>query len=292
MYGSQRVVNILESLSHRYVSFLEGKGPLFNFLVGFLCVSLLAAVDLSNNSQFFLAFLYLLPIALTTWLAGRLYGLALSVLSTVILSSKILSENALALAWNTLSMLCVFVTVTMLMATFRRLWITERRLSRSCQVNSVLSPRLFSELVGYELLRLKRNVVPFSVGVIDLDDFNVFNIMYGRQKGDELLKAVADCLVKNLRKTDLVTNVGGDKFIVYLPATDQVSVHVPLQKFRQKLGATINSFDETVTFSVGVVTCKYPPENLEEVIAYAESVLQEVKNNGKDSVSYAMFAEG
>ena len=291
MSGSPNVVGILENLSRRYVAFLEGKGPLFNFILGILCIGLLAAVDLSNHNEYFLAFLYLLPIALTSWLAGRLYGLALSVLGTAILTFEKLPVNSLALAWNTLSTLCVFVTVTMLVATFRMAWVTERQLSSSGLGNGVLSPRSFSELVGYDLLRLKRNIVPFSVGVIDLDDFNVFNIMYGRQKGDELLKTVAGCLVNNLRKTDLVTNISADKFIVYLPETDEIAVHIPLQRIRQRLAANTNRFDETITFSVGVVTCQYPPENLEEVIEYADSVLHDVKKAGKDGVRYTVFAE-
>ena len=291
MNGSHNLVGIVESLSRRYVAFLEEKGPLFNFLLGILCIGLLAVVDVSNHNEYFLAFLYLLPIALTTWLAGRFYGLALSVLGAAILTADKMSENPLALAWNTLSTLCVFITVTMLVAFFRMAWVTERQLNRSKQVTGMLSPRSFSDLVGYELLRLKRNIVPFSIGVIDLDDFNVFNTMYGRPKGDELLKAVSDCLVKYMRKTDLVTRISADKFIIYLPATDEVAVHVPLQKIRQRLVATINGFDESITFSIGVVTCQYPPENLEEVIASAESVLDEVKNAGKDGVRYAVFAE-
>lgn len=292
MHDSSNVIGIMESLSRRYVTFLEGKGPLFNFVIGILCIGLLATVDSSCRNEYFLAFLYLLPIALTTWLAGRLYGLTLSVLAATILTAERLPANSLALAWNSLSTLCVFVTVTMLVATFRTVWVTDRQLLRADQGKSLLSPRSFSTLVGYELLRLKRNIVPFSVGIIDLDDFNVFNIMYGQAKGDELLNAMADCLVKNLRKTDLVTRISADTFIIYLPATDEISVHVPIQKFRQRLAGTINGFDDTITFSCGVVTCRYPPEKLDEVIEYADRVLHEVKAAGKDGVKYAVFAEG
>ncbi|MEI6306275.1 MAG: GGDEF domain-containing protein [Deltaproteobacteria bacterium] len=285
------LVRIAESLSRRYVAFLEGKGPLFNFLLGILCMGLLAVVDISNHNEYFLAFLYLLPIALTTWLAGRRYGLTLSVLATAVLTVEKLTANSLALAWNTLSTLCVFVTVTMLVAIFRMTWVTERQIFRTEQLSGALSPRSFSELVGYELQRLKRNIAPFSIGVINLDDFNVFNVMYGRQKGDELLASVAECLVNNLRKTDLVTRISEDEFIVYLPATDEVSVHVPLQKIRQKLAASVNRFDENSTFSVGVVTCRFPPENLEELLVYADKVLHEVKKSGKDGIRFALFAE-
>jgi len=287
----RNAVGNLENLSRRYVFFLERKGHIFNFFLGIFCIGLLAAVDFSNHNEYFLAFLYLVPIALTTWLSGKPYGLALSALGTAILAVEKLPENSLACAWNTLSTLSVFVTVTMLVAMFRKAWETERQLSPVDHGERVLSPRTFSELVRYDLLRLKRNIVPFSVGVIDLDDFNVFNIMYGRKKGNELLEAVAHCLVNHVRRTDLVTRITADDFIVYFPATDEVTVQVPLQRIRQKLTATIQMYDLSITFSMGVVTCRYPPDDLEEIIAYANDVLHEVKKSGKDGVRHTLFAD-
>ena len=74
------------TLSSRCVSFLESKGQFFNFLLGILCVCLLAAFEISNHNEYFLSFIYLFPIALTSWLSGKSYGITLSVLATAILT--------------------------------------------------------------------------------------------------------------------------------------------------------------------------------------------------------------
>ena len=290
MSGTGNRSGKLETLPRRYVSFLEGKGRFFNFILGIICIGLLAAVDLSNHNEYFLSFFYLLPIALTSWLSGKPYGIALSLLGTAILTVEKLPDNPLALAWNTLSTLSVFITITFLVDTFRKLRETERRLSRSDQVTGVLSHQAFSELVGYELLRLRRNIVPFSVGFIDLD--NSAAAMAGRNKGDELLKTVADCLVKHVRRTDLVARINTDEFIVYFPATDEVAVQVPIQKVWERLVTTVQQCDRSVTLNVGVVTCHYPPDCLEEIISYADAFMHEVKKFGQERVRYTVFDEG
>jgi diguanylate cyclase (GGDEF)-like protein len=253
------------------------------------CIGLLAAVDISNHNEYFLSFFYLVPIALTSWLSGKPYGIALAVLGTAILIVEKLPDNTLALAWNTLSTLSVFVTVTFLVDSFKKLRETERQLSRSDHVTGVLSQRAFSELVGYELLRLRRNIVPFSVGFIDLDNSSA--TMAGRNNEDELLKTVADCLVKQLRRTDLVARINEDEFVVYFPATDEVAVQVPVQKVWQRLVPAVQQLDRSVTLNVGVVTCHYPPDGLEELISYADAFMHEVKKSGKESVRYTVFAE-
>ena len=277
------------TLSSRCVSFLESKGQFFNFLLGILCVCLIAAFEISNHNEYFLSFIYLFPIALTSWLSGKPYGITLSVLATAILTVEKLPENPLALAWNTLSTLSVFVTVTFLVDSFKKLRETERQLSRSDPVTGVLSHRAFSELVGYELLRLRRNIVPFSVGFIDLDNSEA--TIAGQNKRDELLKTVADCLVNQVRRTDLVARIDTDEFIVYFPATDEVAVQVPIQKVWQRVMTAVQQCDRSVTVNVGVVTCHYPPDCLEEIISYADAFMHEVKKYGKERVRYTVFDE-
>ena len=289
MSGTRNRNGDLRTLSRRYVSYLESQGRFFNFLLGMFCIGLLAAVDISNHNEYFLSFFYLVPIALTSWLSGKPYGIALAVLGTAILIVEKLPDNTLALAWNTLSTLSVFVTVTFLVDSFKKLRETERQLSRSDHVTGVLSQRAFSELVGYELLRLRRNIVPFSVGFIDLDNSSA--TMAGRNNEDELLKTVADCLVKQLRRTDLVARINEDEFVVYFPATDEVAVQVPVQKVWQRLVPAVQQLDRSVTLNVGVVTCHYPPDGLEELISYADAFMHEVKKSGKESVRYTVFAE-
>ncbi|WP_066398087.1 GGDEF domain-containing protein [Neobacillus mesonae] len=61
----------------------------------------------------------------------------------------------------------------------------------------------------------ERNQQNVAVLLIDVDHFKTINDRFGHQTGDELLKLLADVLVKNVRKSDLVARWGGDEFILF-----------------------------------------------------------------------------
>jgi diguanylate cyclase (GGDEF)-like protein/PAS domain S-box-containing protein len=55
------------------------------------------------------------------------------------------------------------------------------------------------------------------IALIDIDDFKRFNERYGREKGDEVIVAIAERLASRSRSGDSVYRVGGDEFICLLP---------------------------------------------------------------------------
>jgi diguanylate cyclase (GGDEF)-like protein/PAS domain S-box-containing protein len=55
------------------------------------------------------------------------------------------------------------------------------------------------------------------IALIDIDNFKRFNDRYGRDKGDEVIVAIADRLASRSRSGDSVYRVGGDEFICLLP---------------------------------------------------------------------------
>ena len=61
---------------------------------------------------------------------------------------------------------------------------------------------------------------PFSIVMVDLDDFKSVNDTLGHQAGDGLLRDIASGLVAAGRSMDLVFRYGGDEFALILPNTD------------------------------------------------------------------------
>ena len=66
---------------------------------------------------------------------------------------------------------------------------------------------------------------------LDLDRFKYINDSLGHIAGDKLLQLVSNRLELNVRSNDLVSRVGGDEFIIMLPATDRehALAYVPLE---------------------------------------------------------------
>lgn len=75
--------------------------------------------------------------------------------------------------------------------------------------------------------------------MLDLDDFKVYNDLFGHGVGDAVLKAVVDAVKKCVRSTDKVVRYGGDEFLLVIPGVKEIA-------FRRCLGDISQSVREAV----------------------------------------------
>ena len=280
-------MNSLEKIIVRYFNYLESKGKAFNIILGIFWALFIGALDIITPSVTSFSFLYLFPIAFVTWFGGNRTGLVISIICTVFWSIHNPVDNSIILAWNILSTLAVFCTVSIMLSKIHKMWENDKALSKIDPLTGVMNIRGFYELVEYEISRLHREGSPFSVAYFDIDDFKIVNDRYGHKIGDELLKAVVINLVESLRKTDVIARVGGDEFAIFLPATGQNTIQVVMEKIRVRLHERTDSKRLITTLSIGVVTCTRTDCGLDDIISIADSLMYEVKNNGKNNVRYA-----
>lgn len=279
----------LEALIARYFRLLDKKGTTFNLVAGLSCAALVGVADRAAPDEFTFSFLYLLPISFTTWFAGKRAGLFVSVLCTALWAVDQFKAGTFAAVWNIVSAFGIFCVVGVMLARIRQMWETEITLSRRDPLTGVMNIRAFTEVVGYEISSLQRQSSPFSIAYIDLDNFKAVNDRYGHKQGDELLKSVVNCLVKNLRGTDLIARMGGDEFSIFFPATSQEGSKVVMMRLRRCLLLLSESNGWPVTFSMGVLTCNEGDCSLDEIISTADLLMYEVKNAGKNDVRFALY---
>ncbi len=75
--------------------------------------------------------------------------------------------------------------------------------------------RYFSEQVEREWNRARREQLPLSLFMIDIDHFKRFNDSFGHLCGDRCICAVADAVQRCFaRASDLVARYGGEEFVV------------------------------------------------------------------------------
>lgn len=275
-----------EAFGVRYFNYLESKGKTFNIILGVAWTVLIGVLDIFAPGNASFSFLYLFPIAFVTWFGGKRGGFLISLVCAVLWSVDNYVDDDIVSIWNILSTIAIFITVSVMISKIHKLLKRERKLSRRDPLTGVLNIRAFSEIVEYEILRLNRDGLPFSVAYLDLDNFKTVNDLYGHKKGDELLKAVVANLAGNLRQTDAIARVGGDEFAIFLPSTDHIEVQVVMNKIRKQLQDLMESLQRTVTFSMGVLTCDHSEFGFDEIISMADSLMYEVKSAGKNNIRY------
>jgi diguanylate cyclase (GGDEF)-like protein/putative nucleotidyltransferase with HDIG domain len=92
-------------------------------------------------------------------------------------------------------------------------------MSRADPLTRCLNRRGLAERADAELAHSLRHGIPFSVLVLDLDDFKRVNDSRGHGAGDELLCEVVERMQTVVRPNDAIGRLGGDEFAILLPST-------------------------------------------------------------------------
>jgi len=171
-----------------------------------------------------------------------------------------------------------------------RVQMTEelRRLSERDGLTGLLNRRRYDAVLAEEWQRHRREKLPLSVAVLDVDHFKTYNDTLGHQAGDAVLVEIANCIRSLTRRAgDKAARYGGEEFVVIMPATDGDGARKRAEAINRavrELG--IRQADGSVlTVSLGVATAvpsgDHPPEILFE---RADGALYRAKEQGRDRV--------
>lgn len=138
------------------------------------------------------------------------------------------------------------------------------------------------EVLREGLENWKRYKTPFSMVLIDIDDFKQINDIHGHDAGDVALKFMAGLLRENVRKTDSVARWGGEEFLLAFPGTTIDEAHTIAELLRSKLAGASAQNSIHITASFGVAAMSKP--DLEHMFREADGALYDAKNSGKNKV--------
>jgi diguanylate cyclase (GGDEF)-like protein len=135
-----------------------------------------------------------------------------------------------------------------------------------------------------EFNRFKRYKTPFSILLLDIDDFKRINDTFGHQKGDEVLAEYAGLMHKSKRDLDICGRYGGEEFIILLPHTDMNEAEIIAERLRMLIE---NRFKNNIglTTSVGVSNCPVSSKTIKNLIKKADDALYKSKSLGKNRVT-------
>ena len=155
-------------------------------------------------------------------------------------------------------------------------------------LTGLFSRKVLLDRLEEEIPRHTRLKIPLSCLMLDIDHFKSINDRYGHQAGDAVLKEIAEILLKNSRKYDIVCRYGGEEFIIVLPSTDMKSAMIIAEKIRGKINKCKIAYNAELirtTISIGASQMRTDKEeNTDNFIKRADDALYKAKNNGRNKV--------
>jgi diguanylate cyclase (GGDEF)-like protein len=152
--------------------------------------------------------------------------------------------------------------------------------------------RYFDARIEEEIERAKRYGTPFSVVMMDVDDFKKLNDTHGHLVGDRVLRAVAGLVRGQMRGVDTAARYGGEEIAIILPRTEMVAAYNQAERIRAAIADHRITVDGTgdsqiigVTASFGIAAYPESEANTaEELVRRADRALYRAKKTGKNRV--------
>ena len=137
---------------------------------------------------------------------------------------------------------------------------------------------------------------PFSVIMMDLDNFKTINDTYGHEIGDEVLRQVAEFLIQSLRSTDFLARYGGDEMTLVLPDTDlPQAIHVShkIQEYLQSRSVRLPGGQTTqVDVSGGIALFPKHANTAAGLLRAADEALYKAKKHARGTFQSARTQTG
>jgi two-component system, cell cycle response regulator len=156
-------------------------------------------------------------------------------------------------------------------------------------LTQVANRRRFDQVLEFEWCRLRREKLPLSLILCDVDYFKLYNDTYGHIAGDICLQKVAQTINNSVKRpADLVARYGGEEFAVLLPNTNLKGALKVAELIRHQiqelyLPHIASNISQYVTLSMGVSSLVPTHEESKEVlIRVADCALYEAKSRGRN----------
>jgi diguanylate cyclase (GGDEF)-like protein/PAS domain S-box-containing protein len=152
----------------------------------------------------------------------------------------------------------------------------------------------FLERLQMAFAETRRGGDTFAVHYLDIDHFKDVNDAFGHEKGDLLLKAVAERMAAMLRETDVlgrlsVARFGGDEFAVLQTAVSEPDdAAVLAQRLNKALAEPflIGGNDIHITVSIGISICDSSVVDPNDMLMHADLALYRAKDAGRNQFNF------
>jgi diguanylate cyclase (GGDEF)-like protein len=187
---------------------------------------------------------------------------------------------------NLLSILASFAAMAIHNATLHK---RTKLMAITDSLTGLHNHRYFKQFFKHEMARAKRYHKPFSIIMLDVDDFKSYNDSFGHSTGDRLLCLMGSLILQTVRNVDVAFRYGGEEFIVLLPETKLEKAILAAERLRHSIAdgtakKMVGTANRGVTVSIGVASFPENADQMDELFNIVDSLLYRAKRCGKNKV--------
>ncbi len=138
-------------------------------------------------------------------------------------------------------------------------------------------------IIQLEFERSQRSDIPFSMVLVDIDEFKRINETFGRDTGDKILKDFSEEIASRIRMVDTACRWDGDAFVVLCPQTDLIGANTLVNDLFSNLTHHIFPNVGRCFFSMGIADYSPSDISINDLLLRLDKALYRVKAFGGNS---------
>ncbi len=125
----------------------------------------------------------------------------------------------------------------------------------------------------------------FGLAMIDVDQFKIYNDLYGHASGDVALKRIAELIQTVTSDNEMLVRYGGEEFVVLYPDYSPEEVYSRAERIRETVESEFllsKDIREFLTVTIGISNYNVDGSTLEELITKADNAVHQGKQSGRN----------
>ena len=205
------------------------------------------------------------------------------IVGLVLLSAKERGRNFSAVEIGFLETVCSIASIAMKNAALYEKMFREARID---PLTGVYNYRFFVEQMEEQFRACGRECL--TLMYIDVDDFKLYNQLYGVGEGDTALCLIGETITRCVGESGTVFRTSGKVFAVLLPFQDTQRARKMAREIGDRVGE-INQQPERrrlkpLSVSVGICSAPYAASSAKELMDNADLAVYNAKQGGKDQI--------
>lgn len=158
--------------------------------------------------------------------------------------------------------------------------------ARTDELTGLLNRKYFYEILQQEYE--KNRTGSLALIILNIDDFKLYNQLYGNKEGDTALQNIAQIISASVGSNGFVARYSGKEFAVILPGYDVFTAKTLAEVIRKQIMNMNKRASDYVlkmlTVSGGICSIPYAASNVRQLIDNADMAIYMVKHNGKNAI--------